>query len=157
MSLKTLGVYCAALHTDFLHLVDKDSYPSPQEDHMIRSRLEFQNAAANTLRWNEEIADCEAVDDMICVNNVKHRQPITFVENELYEQHRISSYYYRVPRVVFSAESREEGGLGSSSGAYQPAGRGRRPRPQPQTGFIGETPVKGTYHPNFKSLVLTNK
>ena len=92
---------------------------------MIRSRLEFQNAVATTQRWNEEIADCEAVDDMICVNNVKHRRQITCMEKKLYEQHGISCYDYRAPRVVFSAESREEGG--SSAWSHQPAGRVRRP------------------------------
>ena len=96
-----------------------------------RSRLEFQNAVATTPRWKEGIVDCEAVEDMICVNNVKHRRQITCMEKELYEQHGISCYDYRAPRVVFSAESREEGG----SGSHQPAGRVRRPGPQPQTGF----------------------
>ena len=96
---------------------------------MIRCRLEFENAVTTTQRWNEDIADCEAVDDM----NVKHRRQITCMEKKLYEQHGISCYDYRAPRVVFSAESREEGG--SSSWSHQPAGRGRRPGPQPQSGF----------------------
>ena len=39
LSLKTIGEYCAALHPDFLHSVDKNSYPSPQVYNMIRSRL----------------------------------------------------------------------------------------------------------------------
>ena len=80
MCLKTLGEYCAALHADILHSVDKFSYPNPQVDNMIRSRLEFQNAVATTQRWNGEIADCYAIEDRICVNNVKHRQPMTFVD-----------------------------------------------------------------------------
>ena len=42
---------------------------------MIGSRLEIQNSVAMTQWWNEEIADCEAVEDMICFNIVKHRQP----------------------------------------------------------------------------------
>ena len=50
LSLETIGEYCAALHADFLHSVDKNSYPSPQVYNMIRSRLEFQNVVATTQR-----------------------------------------------------------------------------------------------------------
>ena len=72
---------------------------------MIRSRLEFQNAVATTQRWNKEIADCDAIEDMICVNNAKHRQPITFVNQELHEQHRIICYSYMAIRVILSDEA----------------------------------------------------
>ena len=72
---------------------------------------------------------------MICVNNVKHIQPMTFVDKELYEKHRITCYSYTAPRVVFVSESTEEGGSGSSSGSHQLSGRGRRGGSQPHTGF----------------------
>ena len=67
-------------------------------------------------RCNEEIADCDTIEDRIYVNNVKHR--ITF-------------YTYMAPRVVFGGESKEEGGSGSRSGSHQLSGRGRRGGPQP--------------------------
>ena len=48
LSLKTLGEYCAALQADILHSVEKFSYPTPQVENMIKSRLEFQNAVSTT-------------------------------------------------------------------------------------------------------------
>ena len=68
---------------------------------MIRSRLEFQNAVATTQRWNEEIAESSAVEDILCVNMVKHRKPLTFRSSDEYEQHRVACYDYVAPKVVF--------------------------------------------------------
>jgi hypothetical protein len=63
---------------------------APQVDNMIKSRLEFQNAVSTTQRWNDEIADCDAIKDMICVNNVKHRESKTVVDKDLFVQHTIT-------------------------------------------------------------------
>ena len=66
---------------------------SPTQSHkkMINMRLEFQNAVSTVQRWNDEIVDCEAIKDMTCVNKVKHREPRTFADKELFEQHTIAA------------------------------------------------------------------
>ena len=51
---------------------------------------------------------------------------MTFVDKELFDQHRITCYVYTAPKVVFAGESTEEDASGSISGLYQPTGRGRR-------------------------------
>ena len=135
LCLKTLGEYCAALHADILHSVDKFSYLTPQVEKMINSMLEFQNALSTTQRWNDEIADCDAIKDMICVNNVKHREPKTFVDKDLFEQHTITCYGYTARKVVFVGESTEEDASGSISSSYEPTGRGRRGGLQPCGGL----------------------
>ena len=134
LTLQTLGEYCASLHTDILHSVDQTSYTVPQVEKMINLRLEFQNAVSTVQRWNDEIANCDAIKDMTCINKVKHREYKTFVDKELYEQDRIICYGYISPRVVFVGESTEEGGSGSGSGSNKLTGRGRRGR-QPHAGF----------------------
>ena len=54
LSLKTLGEYVDALHVDFLHYSkEKDSYPVPQVDSMIRKRWEMQNAIAYMVERGE--------------------------------------------------------------------------------------------------------
>ena len=61
LSLKTLGEYVAALRVDFLHYSkEKDSYPVPQVDSMIRKRWEMQNAIA----YMVERAECR---DQLCL------------------------------------------------------------------------------------------
>ena len=79
-------------------------------------------------RCNEEIADCDTIEDRIYVNNVKHR--ITF-------------YTYMAPRVVFGGESKEEGGSGRSSGSHQLSGRGRMGGSQPHAGFSRDDMMSG--------------
>ena len=90
--MQTLGEYCASLHTDILHSVDQKSFTVPQVGKMINLRLGFQIAVSTVQRWNTEIANCDAIKDMTCVNKVKHREPKTFVEEKLFEQHTIDCY-----------------------------------------------------------------
>ena len=39
-----------------------------------RSRCEFKNSVATTQRWTEEITESAGVEDILCVNMVKHLQ-----------------------------------------------------------------------------------
>ena len=73
LSLKTLGEFSTALHVDFLHSKDKDRYPVPQVESMIRKRCEMQNAFASIQRCNEEIVEIDSVEELMCFNMVKHR------------------------------------------------------------------------------------
>ena len=61
LCLQTLGEYCAGLHTDILHSVEQLYFLVPQVEKMINKRLEFQNSVSTIQRWNDEIADCEAI------------------------------------------------------------------------------------------------
>ena len=61
LCLKTLGEYSAALHADFCHSKDKDTYPVPHVDNIIRKRCEFQNAVATTQSQNEGIVESVTV------------------------------------------------------------------------------------------------
>ena len=51
-------------------------------------------------RWNTEIASCDAVKDMTCVNRVKHGEPETFEEESLFEQHTMACYGFTAWKVV---------------------------------------------------------
>ena len=124
MCFKTLGEYCDALHADSLHSKDKDSYPVPQIENMIRKRCEYQNDVATTQRWNEEIAETADVEDILCVNRVKHRNPLTVRSLVEYEQHRVVSYDYVAPKVVLTQQMDEE--VASGSGHGSGGRRGRR-------------------------------
>ena len=62
---------------DFLNSKEKDSYPVPQVGSRIRKRCKMQNAVASTQRWNEEIAEIDSVEKLLCGNMVKHRKPHT--------------------------------------------------------------------------------
>ena len=91
LSLKTLGEYYAGLHTDVLHSVTQLSCPVPQVDKMINLRLGFQNAVSTVQRCNDEIADCESIKDMTCVN----RDP----NKDEFEQHTIACYGFTTRKV----------------------------------------------------------
>ena len=69
------------------------------------------------------------------MNNVKHREPKTFADEDQFEQHTITCYGYTARRVVFVGESTEEDTSGNISSSYQPTGRGRRGGSQPHGGL----------------------
>ena len=63
---------------------------------MIWQRLELQNIDTTTQKWNEEILEDESVKDLLCINEVKHRQPHISRDMNKYEQHRIACDHYTV-------------------------------------------------------------
>ena len=78
--------HAAALHVDFLHSNDILSYPVPQEELIIRQRLDMQNVVATTQRWNKEILEIDSVAELMRVNEVKHRKPHISRNQDEYEQ-----------------------------------------------------------------------
>ena len=48
---------------------------------MIWKRWEKQNAVASIQRWNEEIVEIDSVEELLCVNMVKHRKPLPFTKS----------------------------------------------------------------------------
>ena len=75
---------------------------------------EYQNAVAETA----------AVEDILFVNRVKHRNPLTFRSLVEYEQHRVVCYDYVAPKVVFTQQMVED--VASRSGHGSCGRRGRR-------------------------------
>ena len=59
--MKTLGEYTAALHVEFLHSKNINSYTVPQEELIIRHRLELQSVVTTTQKWNKEIPEMDSV------------------------------------------------------------------------------------------------
>ena len=114
--MKTLGEYAAALHVDFLYIKDINSYPAPQVEFGIRQRLEQQNNLTTNQKWNEEIMEDESVKELICINEVKHRQPHISRDMNEYGQQKVACYQYTAPVVNFSTPMHEDkSGQGSSS------------------------------------------
>ena len=64
----------------------------------------MQNAVASTQRLNEEIVEIDSVEELLCVNMVKHTKPLTFRTQDEYEQHRVACYGYVAPKVVFTQQ-----------------------------------------------------
>ena len=77
-------------------------------------------------RWNTEIANCDAVKDMTCVNRVKHREPKTFDEETLFERHTIACYGFSARTVVNVDVAETEEASGSHPSIFHPTGRGRK-------------------------------
>ena len=92
--MKTLWEYATALQADILLSKDILNYPVPQVDHMIRKRLELQNAVASTKRWTKEILEINSVEELMFVNLklVKHGKPHISRDQEDYEQHGTDNY-----------------------------------------------------------------
>ena len=74
---------------DFLHSKYINSYPVPQEEVMIRQRLELQNIVPTTQKWNQEILEVDSVTELLCVNEVKHKQPHISRNKDEYEQVKV--------------------------------------------------------------------
>ena len=57
------------------------------------------------------------MEDILCVNIVKHRKPLTFRTLVEYKQHRVVCYDYVAPKVVFTQQMDEDVASGSGHGS----------------------------------------
>ena len=64
-----------------------------------------------------------AVEEILCVNMVKHRKPLTFRSLDESEQHRVACYNYVAPKVVFTQQMDEDVASGSGHGSGGRKGR----------------------------------
>ena len=59
------------------------------------------------------------------MNRVKHREPLTFEEESLFEQHTLACYRFTARKVVIVDEVETEESSGSQLTTFKPTGRGR--------------------------------
>jgi hypothetical protein len=68
----------------------------------------MQNTVASTQMWNEDSAEINSVEELLCVTLVKHRKPHTSRTQDEYDQHRVACYDYVPPKVVFTQPMEED-------------------------------------------------
>ena len=66
---------------------------------MFMHRLEQQNILTTNQKWNEEIMEDESVKELLCINEVNHRQPHISREMNEYEQHWVECYQNTDPVI----------------------------------------------------------